>query len=157
MQPNRDHLRERPFRLSALPIRFGGILGPALSDWTSKTAELDTSSLANTGAHRPSSSNASRLIYGSSAVTSVEIRLGIAAMPTPRGGQAQRRARAADTGPVMLKWRLIVEHGRKAGDTYSQHNLIITATVLHYGLTTSPARRRNHNGARGGSASIVLC
>ena len=36
---------------------------------------------------------------------------------------------------VMLKWRLLVEEGRKAGHTYSQPDLIIAATALHYGLT----------------------
>ncbi|MBV8121736.1 MAG: type II toxin-antitoxin system VapC family toxin [Alphaproteobacteria bacterium] len=36
---------------------------------------------------------------------------------------------------VMFKWRLLVEDGRKAGHTYSQPDLIIAATALHYGLT----------------------
>jgi hypothetical protein len=36
---------------------------------------------------------------------------------------------------VMFKWRLLVEDGRKAGHTYSQPDLIIAATGLHYGLT----------------------
>jgi toxin FitB len=36
---------------------------------------------------------------------------------------------------VMLKWRLMVEDGRKTGLTYSQPDLIIAATALHYGLT----------------------
>lgn len=36
---------------------------------------------------------------------------------------------------VMLKWRLLVEDGRKAGHTFSQPDLIIAATALHYGLT----------------------
>ena len=36
---------------------------------------------------------------------------------------------------VMLKWRLLVEGGRKAGHTFSQPDLIIAATGLHYGLT----------------------
>jgi predicted nucleic acid-binding protein len=36
---------------------------------------------------------------------------------------------------VMLKWRLLVEDGRKAGHTYSQPDLIIAATALHHGLT----------------------
>ena len=36
---------------------------------------------------------------------------------------------------VMLKWRLLVEDGRKAGHTYSQPDLIIAATGLHHGLT----------------------
>jgi toxin FitB len=34
-----------------------------------------------------------------------------------------------------LKWRLLVEEGRKVGHTYSQPDLIIAATALHHGLT----------------------
>lgn len=36
---------------------------------------------------------------------------------------------------VMLKWRLLVEEGRKSGHTFSQPDLIIGATALHHGLT----------------------
>jgi predicted nucleic acid-binding protein len=36
---------------------------------------------------------------------------------------------------VMLKWRLLVEAGRKAGHTFSQPDLIIAATAAHHGLT----------------------
>jgi predicted nucleic acid-binding protein len=36
---------------------------------------------------------------------------------------------------ILLAWRLLVEDGRKAGHTYSQPDLIIAATALHYGLT----------------------
>jgi predicted nucleic acid-binding protein len=36
---------------------------------------------------------------------------------------------------IMLKWRLLVEDGRKSGHTFSQHDLIIAATALHHGLT----------------------
>ncbi len=36
---------------------------------------------------------------------------------------------------VMLRWRLLVDAGRKAGHTYSQPDLIIAATALHHGLT----------------------
>jgi predicted nucleic acid-binding protein len=36
---------------------------------------------------------------------------------------------------VMLKWRLLVEDGRKSGHTFSQPDLIIAATALHHGLT----------------------
>ena len=36
---------------------------------------------------------------------------------------------------VMLKWRLLVEDGRKAAYTFSQPDLIIAATALHHGLT----------------------
>lgn len=36
---------------------------------------------------------------------------------------------------VLLRWRLLVEEGRKSGHTYSQPDLIIAATALHHGLT----------------------
>lgn len=36
---------------------------------------------------------------------------------------------------VIFKWRLLVESGRKIGLTYSQPDLFIAATALHYGLT----------------------
>jgi predicted nucleic acid-binding protein len=36
---------------------------------------------------------------------------------------------------IMLKWRLLVEAGRKSGRTFSQPDLIIAATALHDGLT----------------------
>jgi toxin FitB len=39
------------------------------------------------------------------------------------------------TEDVMLKWRLLVESGRKSGHTFSQPDLIIAATALHHGLT----------------------
>jgi predicted nucleic acid-binding protein len=39
------------------------------------------------------------------------------------------------TEDIMLKWRLLVEDGRKTGHTFSQPDLIIAATALHYGLT----------------------
>ena len=39
------------------------------------------------------------------------------------------------TEDIMLRWRLVVEEGRKAGHTFSQPDLIIAATALHHGLT----------------------
>lgn len=36
---------------------------------------------------------------------------------------------------IMLKWRLLVEDGRKAGHTFSQPDLLIAATALQHGLT----------------------
>jgi len=41
----------------------------------------------------------------------------------------------AITEDVMLKWRLLVEEGRKAGHTFAQPDLLIAATALHHGLT----------------------
>jgi toxin FitB len=39
------------------------------------------------------------------------------------------------TEDIMLKWRLLVEEGRKTGHTFSQPDLIIAATAIHHGLT----------------------
>lgn len=36
---------------------------------------------------------------------------------------------------VMLRWRLLVEVGRKAGRTCAQPDLILAATAAHHGLT----------------------
>lgn len=49
---------------------------------------------------------------------------------------------------IMLKWRLLVEDGRKAGHTYSQPDLIIAATALHYGLTVVSRDTSDFNKAR---------
>lgn len=84
-----------------------------------------------------------------SVVTLAEIRFGIEGVT-----DAARRAELNDwlthkvrpmfeervlpiSEDVMLKWRLIVEDGRKGGHTYSQPDLIIAATALHYGLTVA--------------------
>jgi predicted nucleic acid-binding protein len=39
------------------------------------------------------------------------------------------------TEDIMLKWRLLVEEGRKMGHTFSQPDLIIAATAIHHSLT----------------------
>ena len=82
-----------------------------------------------------------------SVVTFAEIRFGI-----ERVADASHRAELGDwltqtvrpmfaqrtlpvSEDVMLKWRLLVEAGRKARHTYSQPDLLIAATALHYGLT----------------------
>ncbi len=82
-----------------------------------------------------------------SAVTFAEIRFGI-----ERVSDSIRRAELNDwlthkvrpmfdqrvlavSEDVMLKWRLLVEDGRKAGHTFSQPDLIIAATGLQHGLT----------------------
>jgi predicted nucleic acid-binding protein len=41
----------------------------------------------------------------------------------------------AVTEDIMLKWRLLVEEGRKTGHTFAQPDLMIAATALHHGLT----------------------
>ena len=82
-----------------------------------------------------------------STVTFAEIRYGIETVDDPT-----RRAALNDwllhrvrpmfdqrvlevSEDVMLKWRLLVEDGRKVGHTFSQPDLIIAATALLHGLT----------------------
>ena len=86
------------------------------------------------------------LLYVST-VTFAEIRFGIEAF-----SDASRRAALNEwlthrlrpmfeqrilpiTEDIMLKWRLLLEDGRKMGHTFSQPDLIIAATALHHGLT----------------------
>ncbi|MFZ2491483.1 MAG: type II toxin-antitoxin system VapC family toxin [Thermoanaerobaculia bacterium] len=82
-----------------------------------------------------------------STVTFAEIRFGIELVADP-----QRRSELTEwldhqlrplfedrvvaiSEDVMLRWRLLVEAGRKRGHTYSQPDLLIAATALHHGLT----------------------
>jgi len=84
-----------------------------------------------------------------SIVSFAEIRFGIELVPDP-----VRRADLHDwltlrvrplftqrtlpvSEDVMLKWRLLVEEGRKARHTFSQPDLIIAATALLHGLTVA--------------------
>jgi predicted nucleic acid-binding protein len=86
------------------------------------------------------------LLYVSS-VTFAEIRFGIELVT-----EAKRRSELHDwvahrlrpmfadrilhvTEDVILKWRLLVEDGRKRGHTFSQPDLFIAATALEHGLT----------------------
>lgn len=81
-----------------------------------------------------------------SAVTFAEIRFGIERIP-----EVERRLAFNDwlnlklrpmfaqrilpiSEDVMLTWRILVEEGRKVRHTFSQPDLIIAATALHYGL-----------------------
>jgi toxin FitB len=82
-----------------------------------------------------------------SSVNFAEIRFGIELVT-----DASRRAELSDwlvhrvrpifeqrvlaiTEDIMLKWRILVEEGRKVGHTFSQPDLIIAATAIHHGLT----------------------
>jgi toxin FitB len=47
----------------------------------------------------------------------------------------------------MLKWRILLEDGRKAGHTYSQPDLIIAATALEHGLTVVTRDRSDYDKA----------
>jgi hypothetical protein len=94
-----------------------------------------------------------------SAVTLAEIRFGIELVDEPN-----RRAELNDwlthkvlpmfdhrvlqvTEDIMLKWRLLVEEGRKTGHTFSQPDLIIAATAIHHGLTVVTRDRSEYDKA----------
>lgn len=96
-----------------------------------------------------------------SVVTLAELRFGI-----ERAADAGKRAELNDwlthrvrpmfeqrvlplSEDVMLKWRLLVEQGRKQGHTFSQPDLMIAATALHHGLTvvSRDVREFAHAGA----------
>jgi toxin FitB len=49
---------------------------------------------------------------------------------------------------VLLKWRLLLEEGRKTGHTFSQPDLMIAATALHYGLIVVTRYRSDYDKAR---------
>ena len=48
---------------------------------------------------------------------------------------------------VLLKWRLLVEEGRKSGQTFSQPDLFIAATALHHGMTVVSRDAREYERA----------
>ena len=52
------------------------------------------------------------------------------------------------TEDIMLKWRLLIEEGRKRGHTFSQPDLIIAATAIHHGLTVVTHNRSDYDKAR---------
>ena len=82
-----------------------------------------------------------------SAVTLAEIRFGIELVTDARRRSELNDWLALKVRPMfeqrvlpisedaMLKWRLLVEDGRKKGHTFSQPDLIIAATALLHGLT----------------------
>ncbi len=95
-----------------------------------------------------------------SAVTLAEIRFGI-----ERVGDAGKRSALSDwlthrvrpmfegrvlqvTEDVMFRWRLLVEEGRKVGQTFTQPDLIIAATAIHHGLTIVTRDMRDFERAR---------
>lgn len=51
------------------------------------------------------------------------------------------------TEDIMLKWRLLVEEGRKTGHTFSQPDLMIAATAIHHGLTVVTRDRSEYDKA----------
>jgi len=113
---------------------------------------LDTNVLSELRRPRPSVSVVKWVITYSldylyiSVVTLAEIRFGIELVADPARRMKlnewldhelrpmfEDRVLAIDEH-VMLKWRLMVEEGRKRGHTYSQPDLLIAATAAHHGL-----------------------
>lgn len=93
-------------------------------------------------------------------VTVAEIRFGIEQAGEPLRGELSEWLRLTVrpkfagrilpiTEDIMLRWRLLLAAGRRAGHTYSQPDLIIAATALHHNLTTVTRDRRefDHAGA----------
>lgn len=82
-----------------------------------------------------------------STVTLAEIRFGIELLPDAARRSALNNWLTHKVRPmfvqrvlpitedIMLKWRLLVEEGRKSGHTFSQPDLIIAATAQHHDLT----------------------
>ena len=52
------------------------------------------------------------------------------------------------TEDVLLKWRLLMEDGRKIGHTYSHPDLLLAATALEHGLTVVTRDRSDFDTAR---------
>ena len=52
------------------------------------------------------------------------------------------------TEDIMLKWRLLVEEGRKTGHTFSQPDLLIAASAAHHGMTVVTRDRSQFDKAR---------
>jgi toxin FitB len=52
------------------------------------------------------------------------------------------------TEDILLKWRTLMEDGRKTGHTYSHPDLVIAATALHHGLTAVTRDRSDFDHAR---------
>lgn len=94
-----------------------------------------------------------------SVVTIAEIRFGIALQEDP-----VRRAELHDwltlklrpqfmgrilplTEDIVVKWRLLMEDGRKVGHTFSHPDLMIAATALRHGLTVVTRDRSDYDKA----------
>ena len=52
------------------------------------------------------------------------------------------------TEEILIKWRLLLEDGRKTGHTFSQPDLIIAATAAHHGMTVVTRDRSQFDKAR---------
>lgn len=94
-----------------------------------------------------------------SVVTIAEIRFGIELVADPVRRAALQDWLANKVRPmfdgrvlnvsedILLKWRLLVEDGRKTGHTFSQPDLFIAATALYHGLTVVTRDRIHYDKA----------
>ena len=90
-----------------------------------------------------------------SVVTFAEIRFGIEAAGDPTRAIEINRwliqtarpmfdNRVLDiTEDIIVRWRFLVEGGRKSGYTFAQPDLFIAATALHHGLTVVSRNTRD--------------
>jgi predicted nucleic acid-binding protein len=127
---------------------------------------LDTNILSELRRHKPepkvvafiSAEPLDRLFV--SIVTLAEIRFGIEIVP-----DGSRRVELHDwlthrvrpmfdqrilpvSEDLMVRWRLMVEEGRKSGHTFSQPDLIIAATAACHGLTVVSRDTSNYERAQ---------
>ena len=51
------------------------------------------------------------------------------------------------TEDILLKWRLLLESGRKSGYTYSHPDLLLAATAIQHGLTVATRDRSDFDKA----------
>jgi predicted nucleic acid-binding protein len=94
-----------------------------------------------------------------SSVTLAEIRFGIERVTDPTRRSALSHWLANEIRPmfdqrvlqvtedILLKWRQLVEQGRKVGHTFSQPDLVIAATAIHYSLTVVTRDRSQYDKA----------
>jgi hypothetical protein len=96
-----------------------------------------------------------------SIVTLAEIRYGIELSPDAQKRTALQEWLASKVRPmfdpqhtlpvtedIVLKWRMLMEEGRKTGHTFSQPDLIIAATAAHHGMTVVTRDRSQFDKAR---------
>ena len=79
--------------------------------------------------------------------------------PDPRHGPRFRVSSISSNQAVLrsaeksiwrswLKWRTLMEDGRRIGHTYSHPDLVLAATALHHGLTVVTRDRSDFDKAR---------
>ncbi len=51
------------------------------------------------------------------------------------------------TEDIVVRWRLLLEEGRKGGHTFSQPDLMIAATAAHHGITVVTRDRTHYDKA----------